>query len=257
MFRKGLVCGIIVLVLGMSITPMAGGLQVEKLTSITSPVKELNTITKTTEIGLRGFNITLTGTMGENGWYVSCVAITITADNGSEPMRVYYSFDNGTCTEYTAPITVCTDGIYCIYILIVDQYGNEFVYGPFCFRIDRTPPLINMTVTKLNLLGTKWLVSLTVSDATSGVGVVEIYIDDALVGTITAPPWEFILHVTGRGRVVEAVAYDIAGNSDNASVSSLSLSRSTSRFGSQQINQLLHNLIYNLILHHKTLNRIV
>jgi hypothetical protein len=140
-FGKGLVFGIVVLFLGMNIVPIVGSLPIEKQVSKVGSAKPLDW-----EV-----NWTINGTMGDNGWYISNVIITFTFDNGSPPMRIYYKLHAGDpWTEYTAPITISSDGIYELYIMIIDQYGNEYVYGPFCFKIDKTPPAIWVQATSLN-----------------------------------------------------------------------------------------------------------
>jgi hypothetical protein len=117
-------------------------------------------------------------------------------------------------TEYTgSPVTVNTDGTYELYYYSVDNAGNsEPQKGPFAFKIDMTAPTITLTVMSLNALKTKWLLNATVDDATSGVALVEFYIDDVLVANVTAPgPYTF--EYKGNGKVAQAIVYDNAGNS--------------------------------------------
>jgi len=82
----------------------------------------------------------------------------------------------------------------------------------FLFKVDRTAPTITLTVLSLNALKTKWLLNATVDDATSGVALVEFYIDDVLVANVTAPgPYTY--EYKGNGQVAQAIVYDMAGNS--------------------------------------------
>jgi hypothetical protein len=170
-------------------------------------------------------NYTITGTMGNNGWYVSNVIITLTAIDPAPPMKAgpkppsgvahtYYKLhaaDNW--TEYDgSPITVGTDGTYELFYYSVDNAGNvEPVKGPIAFKLDKTAPTITLTVMALNALKTKWLLNATVDDATSGVAFVEFYVDDVMVGNATAYPYTYTYK--GNGKVAQAIVYDNAGNS--------------------------------------------
>jgi hypothetical protein len=159
------------------------------------------------------------GEMGEEDWYVSDVYITLTAedpakDGGRKPSGVaatYYKLDGGAEEEYIDPILVADDGEHTIEYRSVDNAGNwEDWKGPFDFKIDQTPPEI-IEFTAENTGFRKWLLSLDVNDATSGVVKVEFYVDDELVGEVTSEPWEY--EYQGGGEQAQAIAYDEAGNS--------------------------------------------
>jgi hypothetical protein len=168
------------------------------------------------------------GTMGDNDWYISDTSITLTATDpfppfirgfgpGKSPSGVnhtYYKVDAGAWTEYTQPVVVSTDGQHQVWYYSVDKVGNtEEEKGPFAFKIDKTAPVwTNYSFTPLNFMKNKWLCSAVVEDATSGVVLVEFYVDDALVGSATAEPWEF--EFDGKPTTSsQGLAYDAAGNS--------------------------------------------
>ncbi|MBE3123139.1 MAG: choice-of-anchor J domain-containing protein [Thermoplasmata archaeon] len=186
--------------------------------------------TKTFKIVMQDFLPPVTthafaGTMGNNGWYRSDVTITLTASDPTPPYsagkgpsgvnHTYYKIDSGAFVEYTAPVVINTDGQYQVSYYSVDMVGNtETVNGPFSFKMDKTDPVwINYTGTPLNLLKTKWLLVANVEDATSGIAVVEFYVDDALVGNDTTAPYEFEYTGTTATNNSQALAYDEAGNS--------------------------------------------
>lgn len=216
--KKGLVCGIVVLFLGAGVMPMVGSLSVEKYPSVISSVKELKN-------GPKGFNITLTGTMGDNGWYVSSVTWSITADNGSEAMHVYYKLhDSDPWTECTSPPPlVYQDGYYSLSVIVIDQYGNQWNLGPVPFKIDKTPPVVTQ-FTEKRVGFFKWKFTADVSDGTSGINRVEFYIDCTLIKTDTAPPYDafwtgfmFIIrfkwmHNGDTEILPNCIPYDNAGN---------------------------------------------
>jgi hypothetical protein len=170
-------------------------------------------------------NHTITGTVGLNGWYVSNVVITLNAIDPAPPMKfgpkppsgvnhTYYKLHAADpWTEYTgSPVTVSTDGNYELYYYSVDKaFNTETVKGPFNFKMDKTAPTIDLSVLALNAMKNKWLLNATVADATSGVARVEFYVDDVLVGNATAAPYTFTYN--GKGKVAQAIVYDMAGNS--------------------------------------------
>jgi len=236
---KSLVCGIIVLFLGMSIVPMAGSLSVEKHPSMIGSIKELNAVTKT---GSLDYNITLSGTMGNNGWYVSCVGIGISGCGGCETFL--FKIDGGSWFTYTAPFFVCGDGHHCVEAIVVDQYGNQTHLGPVFFKIDMTPPTV---VLHKEVLPNKIRLTVEVWDNQSGVCDYhgEFYLDGALQFIDTEAPYQWTLSPIPSGHhTISVIVYDNAGNKGSSSVStSLSRSQSASQPISQQINQLVQSLV--------------
>jgi len=156
----------------------------------------------------------LVGTMGHNNWYTSCVNITLQAtDNVSGVDAIFYKLDSGNWTEYTIPIEVCTDGQHAVNYYSVDNAGNEETPKSVSFKMDKTAPVwTNYTFTALNLLKNKWKCVANVTDATSGIVLVEFFVDDSLVGNATTTPYQFEY----KGKPInnsQAIAYDAAGNS--------------------------------------------
>ena len=113
----------------------------------------------------------VTGTMGHNGWYISCVTVTLYAEDLKWPNGVnhtYYKIDNGNWNEYTLPIIVCEDGEHTVYF-----YSDDRAMPPnieeeknVTFKIDQTPPSISMSVEKVGFR--QYEFTATVSDMTSG-----------------------------------------------------------------------------------------
>jgi hypothetical protein len=258
--KKGLVFGIVILFLGMSIVPIVSSTPIEKNVSVTNLTQSNNKEIKT---GMRGLNITLNGKMGENNWYVSPVEIIIEGYCDPFYPHFYYQIDDGNWTEYTPPVDdviVSADGEHIFTGYYTDPEGNPEIQVGFDFRIDQTPPiLIGMTVTRLNLLGTKWLFNLTAGDVTSGMAKVDFYVNDVIVGTAYSVPYEFIYH--GTGTVVQAIAYDCAGNwAITPSITMPLMSPQSQSQISPSIQQNSQNLqisqlLQNLILHQQMINR--
>jgi hypothetical protein len=242
LLRKGLVIGIIIL-LGTNILPLVTCAPTDDYHSIGCSSITLNVLDDYV-------NWTINGTMGNNGWYISPLNFSCTYNH--TVVAAVYSNLNGL---YTGPFTVYTEGRIDFYWWWVDYQGTvSGIHGPYVFGIDDIPPTINFTVTALNCLHTKWLLTANVSDATSGVAKVEFYVDDVLIGNVSAPgPYMFIYH--GKGRVAQAIVYDFASNYAMNPMVSMPLisqqSQSQNNPSVQQKTMLFRDLIYNLLLHHQ------
>ena len=249
LLKKGLVVGIIVL-LETSILPLVTCVPTENHHSIGCSSTTLNRLDDVV-------NWTINGTMGRNGWYISPLNFSCTYDH-NVVAAVYYSCTGVNGTLYTQPFTVYTEGEIYFYWWWVDYQGNVFgPHGPYYFKVDYTPPVfIDWTVTRLNLLGTKWLLNATLSDPISGVEWVDFYVDNQSVsGNATSPnsdgSWSFVYQ--GKGKVAQAIACDFAGNRATSSSLTMPLifQQSHSCPSIVRKTMLLHNLIYNLIILHQ------
>ena len=159
---------------------------------------------------------TISGTTGQNDWYISNIQVTLTASDGKWPSGVnhtYYRIDNGSWSEYTVPIVFDTDGCHIICYYSVDNAGNVEIVHCDTICIDKTAPtILNYTATAQNIMKTQWLLEVTAQDATSGLAYVEFYADDTYVGNDTTEPYELLvdewIHTT------QCIVYDAAGNSE-------------------------------------------
>jgi hypothetical protein len=241
LLKKGFAVGIIVL-LGICNSPILSSLSIEKHSITKDSTEKPHSLMV---VDSRFIHITLNGTMGLNGWYISNVIIVIDWMDGVGG-HIFYSFDDNTWTEYIAPVIISTDGIYFLYAYYEYPDGtNSSTYGPFAFKIDKTPPTFNWTITH-NFWKTVWRITVNASDATSGVGKVEFYIDDILVGNVTAYPYTFIITIIGKGHVPQVIIYDNAGNLNSSKITPCIQQQNTPSI--QQKIMLFRNLIYNLIM---------
>jgi hypothetical protein len=157
----------------------------------------------------------LTGTMGDDDWYVSDVTIILTAEDlAKAPTGVnntYISFDGTNFDPYTAPVVVDEDGTTEFYYYSDDYAGNvEDIKGPFEFDRDATPPTIDLTAEGS---GGSWTLTADVEDITSGVAKVEFYVNDEFLGEVTSSPYVWEYTGASSGDTAQAIAYDNAGNS--------------------------------------------
>jgi hypothetical protein len=103
---------------------------------------ELDSIAPTT-------NISLSGTLGKNGWYVSNVQVALTAtdnEGGSGVAKTEYSFDGFTWNTYTAPFMVSTEGTTSVYYRSTDEAGNVEETKTEAIKIDKTLPVPDVQI---------------------------------------------------------------------------------------------------------------
>ena len=154
---------------------------------------------------------TITGTAGANGWYVSNVIVGLSAnDSGSGVAATYVQVDGGNWAIYAGPITL-TEGNHVLHYYAADVAGLMEATHSLSVSVDVTPP-----ATASSLAGTAgangWYtsnvtVSLTATDATSGVAAVNYRIDSGSWLVYAGPI------VLGEGRhLLEYRASDVAGN---------------------------------------------
>jgi parallel beta-helix repeat protein len=154
------------------------------------------------------------GVMGTNDWFVENVKVTLSAVDfsGSGVNHSYYRLDGAVdWSEYTQPFFVTQEGMHMLYYYSIDMVGNEEDVNNATLKIDKTLPSITLSATPENLMRTKWLLNATVADATSGVALVEFYVDDMYVGNASAPG-PYLWHYEGHGKTTLAIVYDNAGN---------------------------------------------
>lgn len=91
--------------------------------------------------------ISLWGTGGKNGWYVSDVQATLTAaDNagGSGVKLTEYSFDGVNWMTYSGPFAVSSEGQQTIHFRSIDNRGNLESAKQQVVKIDKTAPQITI-----------------------------------------------------------------------------------------------------------------
>ena len=115
-----------------------------------------------------------------------------------------------------------TDCEHTVTYYAVDIAGNPEDPHTITFRIDKTPPTIDLTWEAK--ICQQALVTADVTDVCSGVDYVEFYKDDSSTPeTVSEPPWEWLITVACPSCThdVDAIVYDYAGNSATDSVSDI------------------------------------
>jgi hypothetical protein len=152
------------------------------------------------------------GTMGTNGWYVSCVDVTFVIDEDIE--AVFYKVDAGAWNQYDEPVQICTDGMH-IFYWYYTYNGNLSDVLQTTLNIDCAIPELTLLSERLGIGKIKIIAE--AADETSEINRVEFYVDGVLSYIDATEPYEGIM--TGIGsHHVEAIVFDNAGNAANSTI---------------------------------------
>lgn len=137
----------------------------------------------------------LSGTVGNNGWYTTPVTVTLAAtDSASGVARTEWSTNSSSWNSYSVPITlgIGTNGITQLYYRSVDVAGNTEWTRSISVSIDRTAPITSATPTGTAGIN-GWYVSpvtaaLSAIDSASGVALTEYSLDNGASWAVYAVP---------------------------------------------------------------------
>ena len=204
LIKKGIAVAVILLFVSVSIISSTGGIAREKHDSTENLLLSSPMVSNTVSPDV---TVILNGTIGENGWYVSCVVINITTDDNVS--TVYYSIDNGSWQTFDGvPIVVCDDGLHIFCWYYVDNEGNESDVECIYFKIDQTPSTIEILWEQIDL---DIVFTAECNDATSGVDRVEFYVENELLYIDLEEPFTWI-PAQPDIYPLKVIAYDNAGN---------------------------------------------
>ena len=161
--------------------------------------------------------ITLSGTLGNNSWYISDVQATLNAtdnEGGSDVKITEYSFDGINWIQYNVPYSITNEGVTLMYYKSTDNAGNVESIINQTVNIDKTPPEITGTPTT----------SPNTNDWYNADVVVHFTASDTISGIDTVTP-NTILSTEGINQSVIGIAVDIAGNSASTSVSGINIDK--------------------------------
>jgi len=152
------------------------------------------------------------GTMGTNGWYISCVNVSFVINGDVD--TVFYRVDGGAWYQYSEPYQICTDGAHTFYWYYTYQ-GNTSEIMQITLNIDRTNPKLTLLSERISVNKMKIIAEAT--DETSGVNRVEFFVDGVLSYVDYTVPYEGFMVGIGIHHV-KAVAFDNAGNSVSSTI---------------------------------------
>jgi hypothetical protein len=154
--------------------------------------------------------LSLAGTLGSNGWYVSDLTVTLSAADGTGGVdTISYRLDGGAWATYAGPF-VLTDGAHTLEYYATDIAGNVEPGHSRLLSVDTTVP--QSTAGIAGTLGENgWYVSgvtvtLAASDATSGIATISYRVDNGSWQSYTAP-----FQLGDGHHFVQYVATDHAG----------------------------------------------
>lgn len=159
----------------------------------------------------------LAGTMGLEDWYVSSVAVTLSATGGNKGInRTVCRVDGGDWENYTEPIVVLGDGSHLVEFYSVDNMSNEEDLRNISFKIDTTDPVSSVSVS-----GTPgsdgWYVSdvdvsLEVDDGSgSGISLTKFRVDGGAWQDYSGP----VALTSGGTHTIAYYSVDVAGNAES------------------------------------------
>ena len=157
----------------------------------------------------------LSGTAGNNNWYVSNVDVTLNAADEHGISEIKYRIDDGAWQDYTTQFTISTDGLHTVDFYAIDTFGNNNSTS-FNVSIDSTFPALSYS-----LSGTagnnNWYVSnvdVTLNAADEhGISEIKYRIDDGAWQDYTT---QFTISTDGL-HTVQFYAIDNAGNNNSTS----------------------------------------
>ena len=171
-----------------------------------------STISRTVKVDQTDPVITIspTGTMGSNGWYISSVSLSLTAqDSISGVTSLEYSLNSGSWVFGNS--LALTDGEHTVVVRATDAAGNQSTTSK-TIQVDTNAPLVSLSISAtaghMNWYVSEAVISADPSDAVSGVALAEYRIDEGSWGTGETTP----AVTTDGAHTVDFRVTDVAGN---------------------------------------------
>ena len=163
----------------------------------------------------------LSGAAGLDGWYVSAVTVTLSAqDSDPGDITISYRIDSGGWNTYTVPFSIASDGAHTLDYYGTDEMGTVEPVHNVPVNVDATRPSASVDMLPDAVDATTFAVSWSGSDnGGSGIASYDVQYRDGLLS-----PWrDWLTNTTGtvatftgaqRGHVyyLQARARDVAGN---------------------------------------------
>ncbi len=159
----------------------------------------------------------LTGTLGNDDWYISPVLVTLTAvdnEGGSGVKTTEYGFNGHQWNPYTAPVAVSNEGTVTIYFRSTDNTGNVEPTRSQTLKIDLNPPVITGVATA-PANGNGWYNTAVTIDFSA---------TDSASGVDTSPS-DVTLAGEGANQSAMATATDHAGHSATYTLRGINIDR--------------------------------
>ncbi|RLF62216.1 MAG: hypothetical protein DRN33_05825, partial [Thermoplasmata archaeon] len=123
----------------------------------------------------------LSGTAGNNNWYVSNVDVTLNATDEHGISEIKYRIDDGAWQDYTTQFPISTDGLHTVQFYAIDNAGNNNSTS-FSVNIDREAPTLSHAISGTagnnNWYTGNVAVTLTATDASSDIDAIKYKINN-------------------------------------------------------------------------------
>ncbi|MEM2974451.1 MAG: DUF2341 domain-containing protein, partial [Candidatus Micrarchaeia archaeon] len=165
----------------------------------------------------------LSGTQGDNNWYISDVHVTLTATDDIKGVKeTKYSLDNINWNTYVGTFTISAEGINSVYYYSIDKAGNQEEVKTQVIRIDKTPPKTTDNIPPW-WINYDFTMQINSTDTLSGVAVTYLCISTSQDCTPVAEPPSYTL--ASGVYYVRYYSVDNAGNQESIRTRVLSIDR--------------------------------
>jgi plastocyanin len=172
----------------------------------------------------------VSGDRNAAGEYLGRATVTVSAaDAGSGVDTVEYQIDDTSWTPYTQPVAVTAVGDHSVQFRATDKSGNVSAVGSVAFSVvasaptDTTPPVVSAAVSGSRDAEGRYIgsatVTVTATDAGSGVARVEYNVDGGAFAAYAAP----VVVTTAGAHMVHFRATDVAGNTSAEQMASFTV----------------------------------
>jgi len=156
-------------------------------------------------------SVSPTGTLGDNGWYVSNVQMSAAASDATSGLALFKYILDGVWKTYTSPF-ILGNGIHTVQFQGLDNAGNDTTTSLQTFQVDTTDPVITPTVSGTSGSNGWYIsntqVSASATDAGSGTTPLKVSVDGNAWQNYSAP-----ITLSDGLHTVQFQVTDIAGNS--------------------------------------------
>ena len=200
--------GIIILLISAIVPLVEAGNNITK----GSINKETISIDKYNDMNLLSFqgpSPKLSGTKGNNNWYITNVKLTFLYIPEMVD-EIWYKIASGNWQQYNdVAVDITQEGNIPVLYYWIDNGQQQHNESPFTVKIDKTLPTIKL---KKSNVGDGVKFTATCDDKTSGLDYVEFYLDDVLQVTDDAKPYEYTwIGPKDEEHSVYAIVFDMAG----------------------------------------------